>query len=58
MSIQDNELRMTLAIENLGFTAMPCGLGFHPFLPATDGARLTMEAGRVWNAAADEFPCQ
>ena len=37
---------------------MPCGLGFHPFLPAADGARLRMEAGRVWNAPADAFPRQ
>lgn len=58
LSIHDNELRMTLAIENVGSDAMPCGLGFHPFLPATDDARLRMEAGRVWEAPVDAFPCQ
>lgn len=59
LAIHDaNELRITLAIQNLDSAAMPCGLGFHPFLPATDGARLKMVAGRVWNAPADEFPSQ
>lgn len=58
LSIRGEELRITLAIKNLGTTAMPCGLGFHPFLPAADNARLTVEAARVWSAPADEFPTQ
>jgi aldose 1-epimerase len=58
LAIVDDELRITLAIENLGTTAMPCGLGFHPFLPASGGARLQMQAARVWDGTADAFPSQ
>ena len=35
---------------------MPCGLGFHPFLPKADGARLQFEAAHVWDGNAGAFP--
>ncbi len=35
---------------------MPCGLGFHPFLPRSGDARLELEAAQVWNGTADAFP--
>ncbi len=54
--IFDNTLRITLAIRNLASTTMPCGLGFHPFLPAREGARLLVEAKRVWNGSVRDFP--
>jgi aldose 1-epimerase len=56
IALQDKALRITLAIENLGNAAMPCGLGFHPFLPANGATRLRFEAGHAWNGRADEFP--
>jgi aldose 1-epimerase len=49
-------LRLTLAVENLGRTAMPCGLGFHPFLPRDGDPRLELDAARVLNGTADSFP--
>jgi aldose 1-epimerase len=56
VAISEDELRITLAIENLESGAMPCGLGFHPFLPAGDGARLRMRAATVWDGIAGGFP--
>ena len=56
IAVAGDALRLTLAIENLGPEAMPCGLGFHPFLPRSGGVRLELEAERVWNGAADAFP--
>jgi aldose 1-epimerase len=53
-----NTLRITLAVRNLADTAMPCGLGFHPFFPAFDGARLLLEARRVWDGSVHDFPRQ
>ena len=44
IAVAGDALRLTLAIENLGPDAMPCGLGFHPFLPRSGGARLELEA--------------
>jgi aldose 1-epimerase len=35
---------------------MPCGLGFHPFFPAPAGARLQLEAKRVWKGNVRDFP--
>ncbi|HKE44158.1 MAG TPA: aldose 1-epimerase [Steroidobacteraceae bacterium] len=51
-----NTLRITLAVRNLAPHAMPCGLGFHPFLPAFDGARLLFEARSVWDGNVRDFP--
>ena len=58
LAIIGDELRITLAIENIGSRAMPCGLGFHPFLPASPGTRLQMQSMRVWDGSADVFPSQ
>src|SRR5688572_4663519 len=56
IAVAGDALRLTLAIENLGPDAMPCGLGFHPFLPRSAGARLELEADQVWNGTAGAFP--
>ena len=54
--IAGNTLRLTLAIRNLAGTPMPCGLGFHPFFPTRDHARLQLEAKRVWKGSVRDFP--
>ena len=56
IAIAGEELRITLAIQNLAPGDMPCGLGFHPFLPRTSDARLEFEAARVWDGGAGAFP--
>jgi aldose 1-epimerase len=55
-AIEDNSLRMTLAVQNLDLRPMPCGLGFHPFFPAPAGARLQLDAKRVWKGNVRDFP--
>jgi aldose 1-epimerase len=55
-AIEGNSLRMALAVQNLDARPMPCGLGFHPFFPAPDGARLQLEAKRVWKGSVRDFP--
>ena len=56
IAVAGDALRMTLAIENQASTSMPCGLGFHPFLPAAGGARMQFEATQVWDGNAGAFP--
>jgi aldose 1-epimerase len=58
IAIEHGALRLTLTIENLGIADMPCGLGFHPFLPRTRDARLALEASHVWNGSAASFPME
>ena len=55
-TIEERALHIRLCIRNLSRTSMPCGLGFHPFLPAHAGSRLQLDAQRVWNGSAREFP--
>ena len=56
IAVAGDALRLTLAIENLASTSMPCGLGFHPFLPRRADARLQFEAAQVWDGNAGAFP--
>jgi len=58
IALDDNALSITLAVENLGADDMPCGLGFHPFLPREPDARLAFEATRVGNRNAGAFPTE
>jgi aldose 1-epimerase len=56
ISLEGGSLRLTLAIENAGSRDMPCGLGFHPFLPRSDESRLTFQAARVGNRHVPTLP--
>ena len=56
IAVAGDALHLELAIENLDTAAMPCGLGFHPFLPRNGGARLALEAAQVWDGSAGTFP--
>src|SRR5688572_14916726 len=56
IALEGGSLRLTLAIENTGPGDMPCGLGFHPFLPRSDEARLAFQATQVGNRRASKFP--
>ncbi|MGH8204985.1 MAG: aldose 1-epimerase, partial [Steroidobacteraceae bacterium] len=56
IAVAGGALNLDLAIENLDAAVMPCGLGFHPFLPRSGGARLALEADQVWDGCAGTFP--
>jgi aldose 1-epimerase len=55
-AIAGNVLTIELAVENLSADRMPAGLGFHPFLPRPESARLRATAQRVWLGTALDFP--
>lgn len=40
-------LKLDLAVTNLGPTAMPAGIGWHPYFPAAD-ARIAADVVRLW----------
>lgn len=56
ITLAEGALQLTLAIENTGRGDMPCGLGFHPFLPRDSTTRLAFEATGIGNRRAGEFP--
>lgn len=47
-ALHDDTLRVTLSVRNAGNTALPFGLGLHPFFLHHDGARLRATATQVW----------
>lgn len=55
-AIDAHALRIRLALRNLASTRMPAGLGFHPFFPSPEAARLTAAAELLWGGDAAEFP--
>jgi aldose 1-epimerase len=55
VALEGGSVRLSLGIENAGAAAMPCGLGFHPFLPRHGDTRLAFEAAHVGTARAGEF---
>lgn len=55
-ALDDDGLSITLAVTNTGEEAMPIGLGFHPYLPAPEGAILTAEVRDVWLSDRNLIP--
>lgn len=55
-ALRAEELVVTLALRNRSATRMPAGLGFHPYFPRPQSARLTMAATALWSGNAAEFP--
>jgi len=51
-----NALVLTLFVENRGETALPFGLGQHPFFARTPKTRLMIAADRYWNERPDHLP--
>ena len=58
IALEGRTLRLTLAVENAGADDMPCGLGFHPFLPRGDGVRLAFRATQVGDRTAGALPTE
>lgn len=51
-------LVVELAVCNAGATALPFGIGLHPWLPERQGALLQAGANSVWMAGPDKLPRQ
>lgn len=58
VALQDGALHLTLGLENRGPGAMPCGLGFHPFLARRPDTCLAFEAAQVGNRSAADIPTE
>ncbi|MFZ3034846.1 MAG: aldose 1-epimerase [Parvibaculum sp.] len=54
--LDETTLTITLEIENRAKTAMPSGLGLHPFFEDRLDARLTGDLPYIWEASADVLP--
>ncbi len=54
--LSENELQVTLSIENRGREAMPAGLGLHPYFPRTASCRLVARVDAMWATDAEVMP--
>ena len=54
--LTEDELRLTLSVENRGPVAMPIGLGFHPYFPRTARCRLSARVTAMWATDAEVMP--
>lgn len=54
--LERDALVMTLAVTNRDDAAGPFGLGFHPYFPHADEARLTADVAGVWLTDTDLSP--
>jgi aldose 1-epimerase len=57
-ALGETALTIALEIENRAATAMPAGLGLHPFFPGRTVARLTGDMPSIWEAGLDRLPLQ
>jgi aldose 1-epimerase len=51
-------LTVELAVTNTGDTAMPAGLGLHPYFPRTPACRLTATVEAMWATDAEVMPTE
>jgi aldose 1-epimerase len=51
-------LTLQLSCRNLADTAMPCGLGLHPYFPCDAETILDTEVGCAWTIDADVLPVE
>lgn len=58
IALDGRGLTLTLSVENTGATALPFGLGWHPYFPMTPRTRLTAPASSVWLEGADYLPTE
>lgn len=57
-SLHDGALTVELAVTNTGDTAMPAGLGLHPYFPRTPDCRLTATVEAMWATDAEVMPTE
>ena len=53
VSVEDDELRLTLSLANTGDEMCPAGLGWHPYLACAPGSFVRCDARRRWRHDAD-----
>lgn len=56
--LRPNGLRVWLSVKNMSQSAMPAGLGFHPYFNRTDQTRLKAALDGVWMSDADCLPTE
>ena len=54
--LTEDELRVTLGIENRGREAMPIGLGLHPYFPRTERCQFSARVDAMWATDAEVMP--
>jgi aldose 1-epimerase len=54
--LADNQLQMTLSVENAGEGALPFGLGWHPYFPMTPQTTLLAPAQKFWTEVEGWLP--
>lgn len=56
VNLSDDALSITLSVENTSTTAMPVGLGLHPYLPRTPEMGLWFQASSAWPPVDGKLP--
>lgn len=56
LALSEEELRLTLCIDNRGPESMPVGLGWHPYFPRTPGCRLSARVTGMWATDQEVMP--
>ena len=58
LALDGSTLTLTLEVVNRGATALPFGLGWHPYFPLTVGTTLQASAYALWLEGADWLPTE
>jgi aldose 1-epimerase len=56
LKLEDDALTLTLTLTNRDGSAMPAGLGFHPFFPIRPGLHLQTRWTGMWEMGEDKLP--
>ena len=54
--LDEGGLKLRLSCLNTSDSAMPCGLGFHPYFPCGASTRIQTEVKEVWTVDANVLP--
>jgi aldose 1-epimerase len=57
-ALDDRGLALTLACRNVTDSAMPCGLGLHPYFPCGPGTRIDTQVTHVWTIDQNVLPVE
>ncbi len=56
MVLTEDDLRVTISLENRGQETMPAGLGLHPYFPRTAQCRLSARVAAMWATDREVMP--